>query len=84
MDVLCERTGMSRLLAKQIASIRSFDSKHEFHRMIDPVQTGDIADTTYTIDAEMPFGERCAPSPLTSIFFSETTGFSLPAPAPTC
>ncbi|MGI6076822.1 MAG: RluA family pseudouridine synthase [Fastidiosipilaceae bacterium] len=71
VDVLCERTGMSRLLAKRVRLYGLLTVNDKFHRMIDPVQAGDIMIATYTTDAEMPFGERCAPSHDIDILFED-------------
>ena len=42
VDVLCRRTGMSRLMAKRIRLHGKLTCNGRFHRMIDPVQAGDL------------------------------------------
>ncbi|HHX36773.1 MAG TPA: hypothetical protein GX717_02195, partial [Clostridiaceae bacterium] len=82
VDVLCHRTGMSRMLAKRVRLYGSLYVNGNFHRMIDPVWPGDHIIAEYTEEDEMPPGERCLPVHGIDIIYEDDWFLIADKPAP--
>ena len=61
VDVLCRRTGMSRLMAKRIRIHGRLTCNGQFHRMIDRVKTGDVLEAGLPSENEKPVSIRHIP-----------------------
>ena len=69
VDVLCSRTGMSRITGKKIRLYGSLERNGQHWRMIDPVKTGDVLVAEY-----WPEGSKNAPlkkDPLLPIVYQD-------------
>ncbi len=79
VDVLVNRTGMSRLLCKKVRLYGKLSCNGLPHRMIDPVQAGDLLRASYSPDGLGPV--RLQPAPELSILYQDEWLLAVNKPA---